>query len=203
MPKNEDGEFEVVLGNRQLLSVFFIVVILFGVFFTMGYIVGRNSAPAVAAIPAATRTEVAEARQPAAPAAAPAPVSQPPVAATRPAAEATAPVTRTQPVQETPPAAEKPKPQPEPPKREPPPPKVAADPEPGPGRLYLQVAAVGRPEAEVEVNTLKKRGFPAHVGPGPREGIFRVLVGPYKTSADAARIKGELEALGFKPYVRK
>src|SRR2546425_2364021 len=41
-----DGEFELVLGNRQLLSAFFIVVILFGVFFTMGYIVGRNSSPA-------------------------------------------------------------------------------------------------------------------------------------------------------------
>ncbi|MDP9115589.1 MAG: hypothetical protein M3O20_18170, partial [Acidobacteriota bacterium] len=43
MPKNEDGEFELILANRQLLSVFFIVVILLGVFFTMGYIVGRNS----------------------------------------------------------------------------------------------------------------------------------------------------------------
>ena len=48
MPKNEDGEFELILGNRQLLSVFFIVVILLGVFFTMGYIVGRNSAPVIA-----------------------------------------------------------------------------------------------------------------------------------------------------------
>src|SRR5580692_4748332 len=45
MPKNEEGEFELILGNRQLLSVFFIVVVLLGVFFTMGYIVGRNSSP--------------------------------------------------------------------------------------------------------------------------------------------------------------
>jgi outer membrane biosynthesis protein TonB len=45
MAKNEDGEFELILGNRQLLSVFFIVVVLLGVFFTMGYIVGRNSSP--------------------------------------------------------------------------------------------------------------------------------------------------------------
>src|ERR1700758_468058 len=44
-----DGEYELVLGNRQLLSAFFIIVILFGVFFTMGYVVGRNSAPASAA----------------------------------------------------------------------------------------------------------------------------------------------------------
>src|ERR1700676_1131928 len=54
LPQNEDGEFELILGNRQLLSVFFIVVILLGVFFTMGYIVGRNSGtatPEVAAHP--------------------------------------------------------------------------------------------------------------------------------------------------------
>src|SRR5690349_15060184 len=50
-----DGEYELVLGNRQLLSAFFIIVILFGVFFTMGYVVGRNSAPASAAsLPPAT-----------------------------------------------------------------------------------------------------------------------------------------------------
>jgi len=48
VPRNEDGEFELVLANRQLLSVFFIVVILLGVFFTMGYIVGRNSSGVVA-----------------------------------------------------------------------------------------------------------------------------------------------------------
>src|SRR5438552_2703778 len=49
VPRNEDGEFELVLANRQLLSVFFIVVILLGVFFTMGYIVGRGSSPVATA----------------------------------------------------------------------------------------------------------------------------------------------------------
>src|SRR5947207_152869 len=45
-----DGEYELVLGNRQLLSAFFVVVILFALFFTMGYIVGRNSASAMATL---------------------------------------------------------------------------------------------------------------------------------------------------------
>ena len=45
MPKNDEGEFELVLGNKQLLSVFFIVVVLLGVFFAMGYIAGRNTVP--------------------------------------------------------------------------------------------------------------------------------------------------------------
>jgi cell division protein FtsN len=44
--RGDEGEFELILGNRQLLSVFFIVVVLLGVFFTMGYIVGKNSVSA-------------------------------------------------------------------------------------------------------------------------------------------------------------
>ncbi len=43
MPKNEDGEFEIVLGNKLILSVFFLVIILLSVFFVMGYILGQNS----------------------------------------------------------------------------------------------------------------------------------------------------------------
>src|SRR5512138_761221 len=57
MKNNETGEFELVLGNRQLLSGFFIVVVLFGVFFTMGYIVGRHSAPPPLSASAASGTE--------------------------------------------------------------------------------------------------------------------------------------------------
>ena len=45
LARTDEGEFELILGNRQLISVFLIVVILLGVFFSMGYIVGRNSAP--------------------------------------------------------------------------------------------------------------------------------------------------------------
>src|SRR5579871_5350415 len=41
-----DGEHELVLGNKQLLSAFFVVVVLLGVFFTMGYFVGKNTATA-------------------------------------------------------------------------------------------------------------------------------------------------------------
>ena len=59
MAKNEDGEFELILGNRQLISVFLIVVILLGVFFSMGYIVGRNSAPVIAESGRESRTGIA------------------------------------------------------------------------------------------------------------------------------------------------
>jgi cell division septation protein DedD len=56
MALNDEGEFELVMGNRQLLSVFFILVVLMGVFFAMGYIVGRNN-PSKEAAELAARPE--------------------------------------------------------------------------------------------------------------------------------------------------
>src|SRR5215467_13229174 len=38
-----EGEKELVLGNKQLISLFFVVVALCGVFFAMGYMIGRNT----------------------------------------------------------------------------------------------------------------------------------------------------------------
>src|SRR5260221_4456118 len=61
MPRNEDGEMELVLGNRQLLSVLFILVVLLGVFFTMGYIVGRNNPSEEKLRYAAAKAQVASA----------------------------------------------------------------------------------------------------------------------------------------------
>ncbi|MCI0364063.1 MAG: hypothetical protein L0219_09300, partial [Phycisphaerales bacterium] len=98
MPRNDDGEFELVLGNRQLLSGFFIVVILFGVFFTMGYIVGRHSSPTPPASPSTATAGSAVAAQIPAPssAAAGSAGSLPPgeievLPATKPATESGAP----------------------------------------------------------------------------------------------------------------
>ncbi len=38
-----EGERELVLGNKQLLGIFFVAMLLCGVFFAMGYVVGGNS----------------------------------------------------------------------------------------------------------------------------------------------------------------
>src|SRR5580658_5449574 len=44
-----DGEKELVLGNKQLISLFFVVVALCGVFFAMGYMIGRKTSAPVTA----------------------------------------------------------------------------------------------------------------------------------------------------------
>ena len=184
MPRNETSElegheFELVLGNKQLLSVFFIVVILLGIFFTMGYVVGRNSAP----VDAARKAEPYDRQN--APSAmptasAPAPRETPAVVSEAPAPRAAEP------------AARKP--------IEIPPVTVS---QPQAGMTYLQVLAVAKPEAEVLAEVLAKKGFHALVAPGPNEKVFRVLVGPAKDATDIGKLKTDLETAGFKPIVKK
>ncbi len=212
MPKNDEGEFELILGNRQLISVFLIVVILLGVFFSMGYIVGRNSA-------AGPPAETARSEKPAQPeTAAPSPdASTPPEPApaaqqsdTAPAATtpATQPEAAAPPPPKPAPAKEaketKPKPAPAPPPAPAPAPvRAAASGQPGPGD-YWQVVATARPDAEIIAETINKRGFHAILAPAPKEGVFRVLVGPLDDAATQAKTRTGLEAAGFKnPILRK
>ncbi|MGH9666728.1 MAG: SPOR domain-containing protein [Bryobacteraceae bacterium] len=198
MPKNDDGEFELILGNRQLLSVFFIVVILLGVFFTMGYIVGRNSGPAAASMAQNTKPNAADspappaASQPAADATATPP---PPDAAAADAAKPSAVETHA--------AADAPKAE-EPAKRESPAerePVSATRAMPQSGETYLQVAAIGKSEADLFVDVLSKKGFHALDSPVPGSAaLFRVLVGPVKDASAIAKARTDLQNAGFKGY---
>jgi cell division septation protein DedD len=191
MRNNETGEFELVVGNRQLLSGFFIVVLLFAVAFAMGYVVGENSRTAKGAQPASpVAANTADVRpQPASPAAAPADNS----AAAKPAGSGTEPATEspaepaTQPAREVEPPASAPAPQRAAPPR-------GEDPAPG---AYWQVVATANQESAIQLSqSLKDKGFPAFTSPGPNN-LTRVLVGPYVDTASMGRAKTELEGAGF------
>lgn len=201
MAKNEEGEFELILGNRQLISVFLIVVILLGVFFSMGYIVGRNSASGSTS-ETAHNTPDARTPAPEQTSSTPPPAPEPPPVAATPES--------THPVQAPAPPAPEPKPAPktiakmEKPSPAPAPPVTAAPGgEPGPG-TYWQVVATSRPDAEIITEALVKKGFHAVLAPAPREGVFRVLVGPLSDAATQSQTRTQLEAAGFKnPMARK
>ena len=204
-----DGEYELVLGNRQLLSAFFIIVILFGVFFTMGYVVGRNSSPASTASAAPATVATNQRPDAASPASTPPQQQAPP--AKQEVKEPTPVETRPVAPPETKPVAppETPEPRREAAARPAPRGKVggtsggAVTVNPGPGNMYLQVAAVGQPQAGVVVDTLKQKGFPAVLGQGPNATIFRVMVGPFADAGALGRAKADLESAGFHPLVRK
>lgn len=201
--KNESDEYELVLGNRQLLSGFFIVVILFAVFFAMGYIVGRNSAPAApvsaasspnSAMHSAPKPETVTVLPPAKPSAEPAaePPAANPDAAPRPTTHAaTANPENAAPARSTTPAGAA--------VRTPPAPVAQS----GAQHMYLQVAAVRQPDAEVVIDTLRKKGFPAVLGDTPDGVRYRVLVGPFSDAATLGKAKADLENTGFHPFRAK
>jgi cell division protein FtsN len=185
MPKRDNGEFEVLLGNKQLLSIFFVVVILLGVFFTMGYILGRNSAPP----PATSSTQAKRSI--------PAPIRQ---AERQERAEAFRPTEPAQSQQAPREAREEPKPAA---RAEPSAPDVPVVAEPAPGQTFLQVVAVNRPEAEVVADVLKQKGFRSVLAPVPDKPMYRVLVGPLEDADALAKTRSDLITAGFKPIVRK
>ena len=187
MPTNEDGEFELILGNRQLLSVFFIVVILLGIFFTMGYIVGQHSTPLVAADaspkPAAAKPIVVE------------PPPEPETRKEEPPPPKQEPI-RTAPQQETPP----PKTTKQNPDRKggevlPPTPPAPSNSQPA--GTYLQLAATTKREADIMVDVLRQKKFASMTAEIPdKPGLFRVLVGPI-SDAQVNKTKTDLQSAGF------
>ena len=213
MRNNETGEFELVVGNRQLLSGFFIVVLLFAVAFAMGYVVGQNTQRPVKLASEGGGASIAAADsrpQPASPLTpAPAPSTQPPPDATagqqppseaasgapqptaqpttQPAAQ-TAALTSTQPAQASQPATgEKPAAAP------------AATGSAGaselPPGLFWQVIAVKPEVAEAIRQTLKNQGFQVTLTQGTNN-LTRVLVGPYNDTSSFGQAKTKLETTG-------
>jgi len=206
VPKNEDGEFELILGNRQLLSVFFIVVILLGVFFTMGYIVGRNSTPLVPDVASGRKADskplvVEPPAQPPPPA--PDTPSAAPPSAPPPQTESTAQQPTTTAQQQAPATPERSRPEPGAESSKPEPVRAAknapaaSSSEPGPGQSYLQLAATSKREADIMVDVLRQKGFKAMAAEIPeKHGTFRVLVGPV-TDSTANKTRADLQGGGF------
>ena len=201
----QDDEKELVLGNKQLISLFFVAAALCGVFFAMGYMMGRNTTKPASGTAGMTEA-TAEARpegqrsQPESPFrepdVQPSMTPQPTGIETHPAQDtapaATAPATAP-PAAETKPAESRA-------------PEVKAtrgdrDPlpvsSPEAGASYLQVAALPRPEAESMVRTMREQHLPAMMALSSKEGMYRVLVGPYRQTVQLSDAKSKLKALGF------
>jgi cell division septation protein DedD len=175
----ETGEFELVVGNGQIISGFFILALLLAVFFAMGFIVARakyQTEPAATTTASSTQPDVRQ------PTAAPPPSQAPPDArndahtddAAKPAAEAAA----------------------APPETHPDSPPVVAESMQG---TYWQIIATKDPAgARALLQSMKDMGLPASLSPGPND-TTRVLVGPYSDNSTLAKIKSQLENAGLHP----
>ncbi len=175
MRNKETGEFELVVGDRQLLSGFFIFALLLGVVFAMGYVVGQNTHSSKA-------PEAAAAQTPAQPHTRPQPSTPPaPSPDQQPAAE---------------PAAGDAPPQPETEQTAQP----AAPPAPTPTTIaavapgsYWQVMAVKQvSDTQAMLQTLKDGGMPAFVRK-EADDKYHLLVGPYD-STTSGKAKLDLQS---------
>lgn len=195
------GGGERVLESRHLVGLFLGVVLLCGVFFTLGYVMGRNQfGGSVHAAESASRNasstkyrepdtipenpfpdkEVnahlrsdSSAKSPAASNAPPKPN------ATAPAPTSKPPVTDAKPAQHY---------------------QASVPPKPG---ILLQVAALRRQSDALEMaEAIQAKRLPAFVvTPGP-DNFYRVQVGPYPDMAAAEAAKRALEQFGFKPIIK-
>lgn len=204
-------------STRVLVLIFLLCAAVCAVFFSMGFMVGRNER----ILQSGPSTEVVNS-----PSVVPPTVNPPPdssqAAVQDPAAGHAAsnsvPETEVIPSGEagttSPPAAAKPA-EVAPPKKHPQteakPARDAASPAPaarevGEG-ITLQVAALRtKQDAQALVNILKTKGYPvfmvtpeyAHAD----DNLYRVQVGPFRTRSDADKVHGKLVQEGFKPFVK-
>jgi cell division septation protein DedD len=214
--KKNGGDF--VLESRHLVGLFLLLVVIFGVVFTLGYLLGRSQYD--------TKVRAAVGAPPGsdAPAAAPAAKSK-----TGPQAEdaqiskktsdwdfyhSADPQTSADHLQPPPsksltasaPPASLPKPGAATPKTA----KLekSSSGTDGPlipkGTIMLQVAAVlHQDDALALAQALQQKKFPAFVIPPGDDKLYRVQVGPYADNQTASSARQELEAKGFKSIIKR
>jgi cell division septation protein DedD len=202
MLRTSESETEILLGNKQLLGIFFVVAILLGVAFYSGYMVGKGGAhktPPAAPPPAADSTSTSLAI----PATGGETHSVPADSGTPP--DSTARTSTDTGSANEPAPLGSPKRKNAPPQPSPDLTASAADTgtfAPRSGQTFLQVTAVGHDEAIAIADVLQKKGFRAHAVPKPGSSkLYRVLVGPVRDTADLSSTRDSLRRTGFREVI--
>lgn len=216
-----EDDREITLGTRSLLGIFFGLVLICGIFFGLGYSVGRVSARAISPTVAdssappttsLTKPSPQEAVNQTPPDTTPAsdgttavvPTAGTPATATLPGgampAAATTPTTPAAPVKTatvfpsnpvTTPAAVVV-------------PAVQRTIATSPAaNLMVQVAAVSIPQdADILVAALRQRGYPAVVRHEPSDQLLHIQIGPFASRAQAQAMRGRLLSDGYNAVIR-
>ncbi|MBV8809806.1 MAG: SPOR domain-containing protein [Acidobacteriaceae bacterium] len=203
MLQTDDGETEILLGNKQLIGIFFLVAILLGVAFGGGYMVGRGSTEKKtgAVMPTTTDTAGQTASNSTVSGGTPANPTGGETRTVSPSDTAVPDQSVTSGGASDLPLGS--------PKRNRNPERSAGTPQAGSapvaggfvpesGQTFLQVAAVDRNEAAGIADVLRRKGFHAHSVPVPgSSAMYRVIVGPVKDAGDLAATRDELRKAGF------
>ena len=217
MASGEKKSSDFVLESRHLVGLFFLLVVIFGVVFTLGYLLGRNQYDTKLRAALGKPTESVDAKGAPLPpsevatgtAAAPAggkpdwefyhaaepkavqdhlQSAKPTVAAAQPAASKAA---ASNPAAPKPAASLKPA-------------SALKAPVIPKGSITLQVAAVRhQSDAMALAQALQTKKFPAFVLTPEADKLYHVQVGPYADSQSAGTARRELEAQGFKSITKR
>ena len=182
-------DVEISLGTGRLLGLFFAFVVVCGIFFGLGYTLGRSVGPAAATVQAASPAS-ANAAKPKASAA--------PEASTSPSAND---LTFYKTVEQkdanpqllpasTPASA---------------PPSAPGPDSPHTSAYVVQVAAVSKKEdAEALAGILRRKNYPVFLASNANgDSLFHVQVGPFNDIKDAEAMRGKLAGDGYSPIVKK
>lgn len=182
---DELRDTEITLGTGKLLGIFFGLVIVCAVFFTMGYLLGKSSidgahtqivGTTLSASSAAGKPS-AETKQPdTPPAPSPDATQQSSTAATSDSSTAASTPAATAPAD------------------------IKSSPT---GSFLVQVAAVSKQEdAEILVSALRKKQYPVFIANIPGDPLFHVQVGPFSTQLDAETMRNRLAGDGYNAIVK-
>lgn len=194
---------EITLGTGKMLALFFGLVILCAIFFSLGFSFGRNSAKPLAALDAGGTTSVSGGTRPSAvkPVSTSAATSADQLTFYK-AVEQKDANAQLAPSDNSASAANNPAANPTSPAADSKPPDAMA-PLPANG-YFVQVAAVSKPEdAEALVDALKKKQYSAFSNNSAPDKLFHVQVGPFGDVKDAETVRARLVADGYNPILKK
>lgn len=190
---------EITLGTGKLLGIFFAVVIVCAVFFTMGYLLGKSTATGgrteiVGSTPTGGSTAgkpSAVAKTQEAPAPTPAPDSQAPSSSTSGSNAAPSNNAAANSGSANSPAS---------PATSAPATEIKSSPN---GTFMVQVAAVSKQEdADILKSALQKKQYPVFVANSTADALFHVQVGPFSNQQDADTMRNRLSADGYNAIVK-
>jgi DedD protein len=184
---------EITLSTGKLLGIFFAVVIVCAVFFTMGYLLGKSTATGgrteiVGSAPSGGSTAgkpSAVAKVPDVPA--PTPASDASASGSNPSSS-NGPSAGTSTAGSSNNAATSPATE------------IKSSPN---GTFMVQVAAVSKQEdADILKSALQKKQYPVFVANSTSDALFHVQVGPFSNQQDADTMRNRLSADGYNAIVK-
>jgi len=208
---------ELTISSTTLLAVFFGLVLLCGLFFGLGYTLGRRASSDSSQL--ATATPAATDPLPSSSAAKPSAASQPaalPVPAdletSQPASDTTAPADASADSSQAKAPETAPTPAPQAVKAALPqasPAPVSATPvstpaaAAAPASIMVQIAAISNPaDADVLVGALQKHGYTVATHRFPGDPLIHVQVGPFTNRADAIAMRQKLLSDGYNAILK-